>query len=392
MGGTEAMAQVDWPARHSALPKDIFHREDIFRAEMERIFRGPAWHLLGHVCEVPKPGDFKQIVIGESPLLMLRGDDGQVRVFLNSCPHRGTTLQTASRGHVKEVECPYHRWVFDTRGALVGAPGMDNFPSTFCKADYGMRALRSAVLHGAVFATFQESGPDLLSFLGPAADALAKALGGDGRVSLLGYQKVVYNANWKEVSDNEGYHAPLLHRAFRLLRWQGGKGTQLVSEFGHKVIEAELREAPNASFLADTSLVECHDRRFPPRSVVIQLFPLNQMIKHLDVMNMRCAFPRGPHQTEVHYAYFAHEDDDAALRRHRLRQAANLLGPSGCISLEDGAVFNRLHEGSFTPGTVEFQKGVKAPGDDVSVVAQNDEASNLVKWDYYRRMMGFPHA
>ena len=385
-------AAVAWPARHSALPKEIFHREDIYRLELARIFQGPAWHMLGHECELPGPGDFKQITIGETPLLVLRGQDGVVRVFLNSCPHRGTALETAARGHLAEVECPYHRWVFDTEGALIGAPGMENFPSTFCKEAYGLRALRSGVVHGVIFATFREDAPDLATFLGPVSEALAKALGGDGRVTLLGYQKVVYDANWKEVSDNEGYHAPLLHRAFRLLRWQGGKGVQLVSAYGHKVIEAELREVPTGNFLADPSLVAWRDRRAPPHSVVMQLFPLNQLVKHLDVMNMRCAFPRGPHQTEMHYAYFAHADDNAELARHRLRQSANLLGPSGCISLEDGAVFNRLHRGAFTPGAVEFQKGVKAAGDDVSVVTQNDEASNLVKWDYYRRAMGFADA
>ena len=384
-----AIDPIVWPSRHSALPKDIFHREDIFRAELDLIFQGPAWHLLGHLAEMPNRGDFKTITIGQSPLLILRGEDDRARVFLNSCPHRGTMLQTASRGHVAEVECPYHRWLFDTRGALLAAPGSENFPSTFCKTDYGLSELQSEVLHGAIFATFSGAAPPLLEFLGPAADAFAKALGGDGRVTLLGYQKVVYRANWKECSDNEGYHAPLLHRAFRLLRWQGGKGTQLVSDYGHKVIEAELKEAPNSSFLDDPSLVQCKDTRFPPRSVVIQLFPLNQMIKHLDVINMRCAFPRSAHETEFHYAYFAHVDDDVEMARHRLRQAANLLGPSGCISLEDGAVFNRLHEGSRTPGSVEFQKGVKAPGDDVSAVAQNDEASNLVKWDHYKKIMGF---
>ena len=74
---------------------------------------------------------------------------------------------------------------------------------------------------------------------------------------------------------------------------------------------------------------------------------------------------------------------------HRLHQASNLLGPSGLISLEDGAVFNRLHRGSNTLGTVAFQKGADEVLSAPCFVEQNDEASNLIKWERYREIMGF---
>jgi phenylpropionate dioxygenase-like ring-hydroxylating dioxygenase large terminal subunit len=381
--------QLQWPARYSEIPKEVFHREDIYRRELERIFYGPEWHPVAHLSEVPKPGDFKTTYVGEAPLLILHGDDGQVRVFLNSCPHRGTQLQTCSRGNGKGITCPYHRWAFDNNGALLAAPGSERFPENFRKQDYGLRAVRFEMLHGLILASLSPDAPPLEKYLGDGVEYLRKLLGGDGRLTLLGYQKVVYSTNWKEYGDNEGYHAPLLHRAFRLLQWQGGDGTQCVTEYGHKLIEAELRASRNASFLDDDSLVEFRDRSAPPRSIIVNLFPMSTMTKHMDVINLRYSFPRSPHETEVHYAYFAHQDDDAEMFRHRLRQASNLLGPSGLISLEDGAVFNRLHEGSRTPGGVVFQKGVKGRLAAPCFVEQNDEASNLVKWERYRTIMGF---
>jgi len=380
-----------WPAKPNELPKEIFHREDIFQLELERIFRGPVWHMVGHVAELPKLGDFKTTIIGDVRLLMMHGKDGQVRVFHNSCPHRGTQLETAARGCRGEIECPYHRWVFNMEGALVSASGRDRFPSTFRNEDYGLRPLKTELRHGLIFSTFSDLAPPLDDFLGPADEVLRQALGGDEQVTLLGYQKVVYHGNWKECSDNEGYHAPLLHRAFRLLKWQGGKGTQAVSPYGHKTISAELAEAPKGRFLNDPSLIELRDPSRVPRSFVVQLFPLNVFVRHLDVINMRVAFPLSPHATEVHYAYFSRQEDDGEMRSHRRRQAANLLGPSGFISLEDGAVFDRLHEGSYTPGTVAFQKGVTDDGGIESVQLQNDEASNLLKWGVYQSMMGFTH-
>jgi hypothetical protein len=91
----------------------------------------------------------------------------------------------------------------------------------------------------------------------------------------------------------------------------------------------------------------------------------------------------------VHYAYFGQADDDEAMLRHRVRQASNLLGPSGFISLEDGAVFNRIHVGSRTAGNVAFQKGVTGPIAAPIQIKKDDESANLIRWEHYRQTMGF---
>ncbi len=391
----QAFEEVRWPASFNEIPKDIFHRQDVYRRELERIFYGEMWHPVAHVSEVPENGDYKTGQIGEAPVLVVRGDDGVVRAFFNSCAHRGTQLRTCSRGTGKEIECPYHRWVFSNQGELMSAPGMPRFPNDFAKQKFGLTQLRTGEVAGLIFATCSKDAPELDAFLGVAKDGIFKALGGDGRLKLLGYQKVIYDSNWKEYNDNEGYHAPLLHSAFRLLRWGGGKGTQCQTPFGHQVIEAELRTSPNNGFLDDYSLVELKSSDGQPKSHVIALFPMVNVINHLDTINIRFAMPVSVDQTEVHYAYFSHQDDSAALAKHRLRQASNLLGPSGFISLEDGAVFNRVHVGSNALGHVTFVKGVDDPereepnGDNPVYVEQNDEAGNPIKWDYYRRVMGF---
>jgi phenylpropionate dioxygenase-like ring-hydroxylating dioxygenase large terminal subunit len=383
---------VRWPTEFNVLPKDVFQRDDVYLAELEKIFYGPEWHPLAHVSEIPDKGDFKTLQIGNAPVLIVHGDDDKVRVFFNSCPHRGTQLQTCARGQTKEIECPYHRWLFNLRGDLVGAPGMGEFSAAFRKEDYGLRELRSGEFCGLILATCSDKAPPLEVFLNGATDYLKKAFKDDGRLKLIGYQKTIYGTNWKEYGDNEGYHPPLLHRAFRLLRWQGGKGTNGVTENGHKVLEAEVQQ-PQPGFLDDQSLVEFRDTSTPPRSIVVSLWPMTTIVKHMDVINIRYAFPLSPHETEVHYAYFAHQDDSAELYAHRVRQASNLLGPSGFISLEDGAVFSRVHEGSRTLGTVAYQKGYQGkPLEAPCFVAQNDEASNLIRWERYRTTMGFDRA
>ncbi|TAL75614.1 MAG: aromatic ring-hydroxylating dioxygenase subunit alpha [Burkholderiaceae bacterium] len=380
---------VQWPREFNKVPKSVFYRDDVYQRELERIFSGPEWFPVAHVCEVPKPGDIKVANIGSVPVMVVNGNDGKIRVFLNSCPHRGTQLATQPRGNVKTIECPYHRWGFDLCGNLLGAPGLTEFKPGFRKEDYGLRLVRSDVVHGVVFATLSAEAPELVQYLGETIPYIANVLA-DGRpLKLLGYQKVIYDANWKEYADNEGYHAPLLHRAFRLLKWQGGQGLQIMTPNAHKVISADLQHVQDNGFLADHSLIETRDRATTPKSVIVTLFPLTAFVRHLDVLSLRYAMPLSADQTEVQYTYFAPMDDDEETLRHRIRQASNLLGPSGLISLEDGAVFNRLHVGSHAGGVAEFQKGVRDPMSLPTELRQNDEAGNLMRWERYRSIMGF---
>jgi hypothetical protein len=59
------------------------------------------------------------------------------------------------------------------------------------------------------------------------------------------------------------------------------------------------------------------------------------------------------------------------------------------VSMEDAAIFQRIHIGNHTPGFAEFQKGVPSLSDVPYSVNQNDESGNLPRWEHYRKVMGF---
>ena len=99
----ETPIPLAWPAEWSEVPKELFHRPDIYQQELERIFYGQEWHPLAHLAEVPDRGDYKTARLGEVPILIVHGDDDRIRVFSNSCPHRGTQLKTCHRGHSAEI-------------------------------------------------------------------------------------------------------------------------------------------------------------------------------------------------------------------------------------------------------------------------------------------------
>lgn len=388
-----------WPARFNEAPKWAVEDAAVFEREIERIFEGPLWHVVGHAAELDSPGRFKTAALGRTPLLLVHGADGEIRAFHNSCAHRGTMVETRFRGHADSFECPYHRWLYGLDGRLERSPGEGEFPVSFDRARHGLARAHAATFAGLVFASLHERPPDLEKWLGSIRDALRAALGGDGRLRLLGYQKVEFAANWKVYIDDEGYHAPLLHRAFRILKWRGGEGSQRRDPNGHRVTRTRSGARPDARLLRDPELIAYRGgndprNKFPDQaagSLLVTPWPLGAVMNHLDVINVRLANPVDPARTEVHYAYFAHADDDPDMVRHRLRQSSNLIGPSGFISLEDGAVFARVQRGLHSrPDTTRYVRGWSDdPGYDPYAVSQNDETTNTVWWEVYRRTMGF---
>ncbi len=379
-----------WSTNFNEIPKEVFTRADIFENELERIFYGAEWHPVAHVGEIPEAGDFKTFSIGEIPLLIARDESGDVRVFFNACSHRGNQVEAQCYGNKLEFECPYHRWLFNARGELAGCPNEGDFTPGFSRKNYPLKQPRAATFKGLIFITLSDETPELDEFLDDIKPTLAEAMGGDGRLKLIGYQRVKYKTNWKAYSDNDGYHPPLLHRAFQMLNWQGGKGRQYAThERGHMGFESELTVASGTSLLRDPSLIEFKGVDPSKGSRVIELFPFFIATKHLDAINLRFAIARSVDETEVHYAYFHHVDDSEELIRHRIRQSSNLLGPSGLVSMEDASIFHRIHVGNHTPGAVAFQKGVSDPSELSFDFKQNDETGNLPRWEYYRQVMGF---
>ena len=92
---------------------------DRFEREVENIFhRSPL--LVALSCDLREHGDFASLVIAGRPILVVRGKDGVARAFLNICRHRGAPVTEECFGHSRRFTCPYHSWVYDTEGALVG--------------------------------------------------------------------------------------------------------------------------------------------------------------------------------------------------------------------------------------------------------------------------------
>jgi phenylpropionate dioxygenase-like ring-hydroxylating dioxygenase large terminal subunit len=181
----------------------------VFAAEMDRIF-GRAWLYVCHDSQLPKPGDYVTARMGRESVICVRHRDGQVRVLVNRCRHRGATLCTGA-GHAERIVCCYHGWTYDTDGALLDVPLPEGYAPGRV-ADMGLAtAKRVAAYRGFVFASMAEDGPSLEDFLGPMKSSIDDLVdrAPDGAVTVAGgVSRHAYNGNWKLVLENNN---DLLH-------------------------------------------------------------------------------------------------------------------------------------------------------------------------------------
>ena len=110
---------LEWPKQGNArVPYRVFADPEIYRAERDRVFLGPTWQYLALADELPEPGDYKTTFLGETPVIVTRGEDGQIHAMVNRCAHRGNLVCLKRRGHADDLTCVYHAWRYDLEGNL----------------------------------------------------------------------------------------------------------------------------------------------------------------------------------------------------------------------------------------------------------------------------------
>src|ERR1043166_8396856 len=108
------------------LPREYYTSAETFALERERIFAA-RWRCVGRRSALAAAGDFVVRTIAGESLIIVRGRDGEIRAFFNTCRHRGTELCREASGRFSEtIRCPYHAWTYTTDGRLIGAPHMQD--------------------------------------------------------------------------------------------------------------------------------------------------------------------------------------------------------------------------------------------------------------------------
>ena len=199
------------------ISRRIFFDPDIYRAELENVF-AKCWLYLAHESQIPHPGDYTTNYMGEDPVLIWRGMDGEVRAFLNSCRHRGMRVCRTDAGNARQFACPFHGWTYGADGSLKTVPSLEEgYFGDLDKENWGLhRVPRLATYGGFVFGTWDEDAESLDDYLGNARwylDVLIeRSLGGIEVIP--GQQRYSVDGNWKIAAENfvgDGYHIAQSH-------------------------------------------------------------------------------------------------------------------------------------------------------------------------------------
>lgn len=224
--GTSFRELFDFEKREVSLR--VMYDPEIHQLELDRVF-GRAWIVLGHESEIPNPGDFEMRRLDEDPVIMTRAADGSINLLANICPHRGAEVCAADHGNTTRFTCPYHAWVFDNSGKLVGVPfERQMYPPNWDKSDYGLPRIACTVRHGVIFGNLSDKPMSLEDYLGDMLWYFDALYGGREWTAIPNRAgRYLVNANWKTTADqNQGdfLHVVGAHRSSYELGMFGAEG------------------------------------------------------------------------------------------------------------------------------------------------------------------------
>lgn len=202
--------EFDPPVRGDTITADRYITREWMDLETQHLWP-KVWHLGGVLAELEEPGDIIRHNFGKESVIMVQQEDGSVRAFYNTCPHRGNRLVLGDVGGGARISCSYHGWQFEPAGTLVHVQDPDDFAGGNPCGKVALSELRCDTWGPFVFWCMDDDVAPLLEWLSPFPERLA-GYGLDNWVRVLNVSAEA-DFNWKIIRDNfnESYHLPTIH-------------------------------------------------------------------------------------------------------------------------------------------------------------------------------------
>ena len=216
---------LKWAAKYPDLgtgpiPVEPCISPEFYEQERQKVFL-KSWLKVGRVEEIAKAGDYKvkKLAFAKTSVILMRGKDGQIRGFHNTCSHRGNKVvvetgeETFGRNKAAVVTCRFHGWVYNAHGSIVQVPEENKFSADFDKARNGLTPVHTDVWEGFIFVNLDpsENVTPLAEFLGGIGTHLA-GFPYDELSQCFSYHTYL-DCNWKVAHDAfaEAYHVATIH-------------------------------------------------------------------------------------------------------------------------------------------------------------------------------------
>ncbi|MFF4057875.1 Rieske 2Fe-2S domain-containing protein [Streptomyces sp. NPDC001668] len=409
---TDKYARLIQPTRvHGSLYTD----PEIFAEELERIWYR-TWVYVGHVSEVPQPGDYVRKNIGPQDVIMTRDRDGEVHLLLNRCAHRANLVCDAPSGNSNSFRCPYHGWTYRNNGDLLGYPYNKGYGGKG-KLALGLGRLPRVASHqGFVFGSFASDGPTLTEHLGAAAgelDRLAR-LSPEGEVELTaGWLKHRTRANWKLLAENEtdGYHPQFVHGSIFSVTGSpigalySDNSTAVTRDLGGGHSENDLRPEfrrfgePMRWFGTTEDRVPQYVARMrelhgpAAEKILVEGSPHVMIFPNLFIAEIQLFVIQPLTAGEcVQHATAIQLKGAPELNRRMVSQCVGSAGPAGMLLADDTEMYERNQRGVALrePEWVDIRRGVDRERTDDNgfrIGTATDETGMRGFWSHYRNLM-----
>lgn len=283
------------PALVATLGGEAYVEPNYFAAEQERIFE-QMWFCAVLAADLPAAGSFRTVMVGRESVMIVRGRDGRLRAFLNSCRHRGALVCTETEGQVRRnLQCSYHAWTYGLDGKLVAAPNLADL-GEIDRTAYGLIPVAAQEWLGYLWVCLADDPP---SFAESVQGAVTSRLGdpesveryGVGGLALGRRERYEVAANWKLIIENfmECYHCATIHPELTEVLPEFADGLAAQYYVGHGALFGDGVEgftidgSPGLGVLPE--LAETQDRRYYAITVRPQVF-INLVPDHVIVHRM----------------------------------------------------------------------------------------------------------
>lgn len=394
-----------------------FTDEQVLALERAELFE-KCWLYLGHGSEIKRDGAYKTRSVGGRPLIFNRDANGVVRAFFNTCPHRGMRVCREASGRAKMFTCFYHGWVFAADGTLRDQPGKDAYPEGFAddhQADL-VAVPRLESHRDFWFVNFDRNAQSLSDYLAGAKEYidLIADQGEFGMEIISGAQNYGIQANWKLIMENslDGYHAVTTHATYfdylRNLKLDFGTGAPPGAPRelgnGHAVIEYEgpwgravgkwastMGEENRAAVDAVYAALEAKHgperaRRIAHGNRNIGIFP-NLVLNDTMGLVVRTFYPVAVDRMEISSWTLGPKDEDPGLRKFRLSNFIEFLGPGGLATPDDVEALQNCQRGYANQKEASWSDVSKGLGRPDGEQRADDEAQIRAFWKQWDKVV-----
>lgn len=347
----------------------------VYELEKRAIF-GRAWLFLGHESQLRQPGDFVQAYMGETPIILSRGQDSRLYANINSCSHRGLPVCRADHGNTRRFICPYHNWSYTVEGALAAIPQENALRNKPDKSLLGLKRVpRVESWRGLVFGSFDSDIVPLEAYLGDMRfylDAFIERF--PHGIEFMGApHRWLLDANWKLPVENQlgdVNRGPFLHSAII-----PGDVQDVIEKLGYSVVTtpghgATFRLMPEDAPVDEVAWglegmggmlggAEVQEYLREVQALAAErVGPLRARMKGLTYgiypnlsflwsnASFKVSHPRGPGRVEYWSWAVVPADAPDAVKRILRTNYSSFFGPGGILEQEDAEVWVQQFKGS----------------------------------------------